>query len=54
MEMLDRQSLGNIVCFWTFFALFVAVNPVWLESCTPTGNVKKSYVNGKLNLRQRW
>ena len=29
-----------------FFYLFVAANPVWLESCTPTGNVKESYVKG--------
>ena len=41
MEMLDRQSLENIVYF---SCLFVATTPVWLKSCTPIGNVKKSYV----------
>ena len=28
-----------------FSCLFVATNPVSLESCTPIGNAKKSYVN---------
>ena len=41
MKMLDRQSLENIVYFRAIFCLFVATNPVWLESCTPTGDVKK-------------
>ena len=41
MKMFDRQSLKNIVYFWSFFSLFAATNPVWLESHTPMGNVKK-------------
>ena len=38
IKMLDRQSLGNIVYFFTF--AFSLQHPVWLESCTPIGNVK--------------
>ena len=42
-----ESSVAKEYCLLlNYFCLLVAANSVWLESCTPTGNVKKSYVKG--------
>lgn len=48
IEMLDLQSLENIVYFLNFFFFFVAANLVWPESCTPIGDVRESCVEAYL------
>ena len=48
MKMLCRQSLENIVHFRTLFAfsLQLILFCIWLESCTPIGNVKRKLCKG--------
>ena len=42
MKMYVRPSILREYCSLSnFLCLFVATNPVWLESRTPIGNVKK-------------
>ena len=43
---IPREYVLNVFC------LCVAANPIWLESCTPIGNVKKSKKDAVKNLNK--